>query len=201
MRAAAAPVEPAFDQVPSILPNPLYRKGLELRRPRAARCWRRRASSPRRGPVNTPDADLELVLRSVLNDLGKQYDHRNILDLAFQLLPLNFGLFKKKRAHIGIGAGNDFQVICSASIATAFQSVGFLIRPVVEQAVTNGDGSGETSDAPVFRMQHPSRIVPRDFDLSSNFDIIKFLRSPEGGSAVISKTPLVPISRVPVDRD
>ena len=151
-------------------------------------------------PVNISDADLDLVLRNVLNDLGKQYDRRNILDLALQLLPLNFGLFKKKRVEICIGACSDFQVICSASIAKAFQSVGFLIRPVVEQAVTRGDGSGETSDGPVFKMQHPSRIVPRDFDLSPNFDIIKFLRSPEGGSAVMSKTPLVPISRVAVDR-
>ncbi len=152
-------------------------------------------------PVNISDADLELVLRSILNDLGKQYDHRNILDLAFQLLPLNFGAFKEKRAEICIGACSDSRVICSASIAKAFQSVGFLIRPFVEQAVTSGDGAGETSDVPVLRMQHPSRIVPRDFDLSSNFDIIKFLRSPGRGSAVMSKIPLVPISRVAVDRD
>jgi len=50
---------------------------------------------------------------------------------------------------------SEFQVICSGSIARAFQRVGVLVRPT-----------------PI-GSYHPSWITPRDFDLSPNFEIIK----------------------------
>ncbi|MDA2924246.1 hypothetical protein MYX65_06255 [Acidobacteria bacterium AH-259-L09] len=124
-------------------------------------------------PVNIKGADLKRVLESALNDLWKQYDRRNVLHLALQLLPFNFGPFKKKSAEICIGACSEFQVICSGFIAKAFQRVKFAIRPLFELSDTRANRSEETPDQPVVRMQHPSRIAPRDFDLSSNFEIIK----------------------------
>ena len=124
-------------------------------------------------PINITDTDLKRVLESALNDLGKQYDRRNIVHLGLQLLPFNFGPFRRKRAGICIGACSEFQVICSGFIAKAFQRVKFLIRPIFELPGTSADGSAENLGQPVARMQHPSQITPRDFDLSSNFEIIK----------------------------
>jgi len=124
-------------------------------------------------PINITDTDLKRVLESALNDLGKQYDRRNIVHLGLQLLPFNFGPFRKKRSGICIGACSEFQVICSGFIAKAFQRVKFLIRPIFELPGASADGSAENLGQPVVRMQHPSQIAPRDFDLSSNFEIIK----------------------------
>ncbi len=106
-------------------------------------------------PRDVAARDLETVLHSALSDLGKQYDRRNILHLALQLLPLGFGPFKQLSTEICIGACSEFQVICSGSIARAFQRAGVLVRP-----------------API-GSYHPSWITPRDFDLSPNFEIIK----------------------------
>ena len=106
-------------------------------------------------PRDVAARDLETVLHSALSDLGKQYDRRNILHLALQLLPLGFGPFKKLSAEICIGACSEFQVICSGSIARAFQMAGVLVRPAL------------------IGSYHPSWITPRDFDLSPNFEIIK----------------------------
>lgn len=124
-------------------------------------------------PINITDTDLKRVLESALNDLGKQYDRRNIVHLGLQLLPFNFGPFRKKRSGICIGACSEFQVICSGFIAKAFQRVKLLIRPIFELPGTSADGRAENLGQPVLRMQHPSQIAPRDFDLSSNFEIIK----------------------------
>ncbi len=106
-------------------------------------------------PRDVSARHLKTVLHSALSDLGKQYDRRNILHLALQLLPLGFGPFKKLGTEICLGACSEFQVICSGSIAKAFQQAGVLIRP----------GPIESN--------HPSWITPRDFDLSPNFEIIK----------------------------
>lgn len=124
-------------------------------------------------PVNIKDTDLKRVLKSALNDLGKQYDKRNIVHLGLQLLPFNFGPFKQKRAGLCIGACSEFQVICSGFIAKAFQRVKLLIRPIFERPGTRADGATEDPGQAVVRMRHPSQIVPRDFDLSPNFEIIK----------------------------
>lgn len=128
-------------------------------------------------PFNITGPDLERVLTSVLGDIGKQYDRRNILHLAFQLLPLNFGPFRRKSAEVCIGACSEFQVICSGFIAKAFQHAGFLIRPIL--VPVEGDAKGERV---AVHLQHPSRIAPRDFDLSPNFEIVKFNRIPQAGS-------------------
>ncbi len=115
-------------------------------------------------PANISKAELNGVLENVVNDLGKRYDWKNILALALQFLPLSFGPFKKKSADVCIGACNEFEVMCSGTIAKAFQSVGHSIRPVYDPSVGRPHRR--------FRMRHPSWITPRDFDLSPYFEII-----------------------------
>ncbi len=123
-------------------------------------------------PIGVELRALQRVLNTAINDLGKQYDNRNIIDLALQLLPINFGPFRKKGAQVCIGACTDLAVMCSGVIAKAFQSVGFLIRPTRELLPLGSVAEDEVPQLlPV--MKHFSHITPRDFDLSCNFAIIK----------------------------
>lgn len=68
-----------------------------------------------------PD-DLQVVIDTVIGDLGKSYDERNIIDLAMQLLPLEIWPLRKKHLSKCIGECNEFQVTCSGHIARAFQT-------------------------------------------------------------------------------
>lgn len=100
--------------------------------------------------------DLDRVIDAVLADLGKQYDGRNLVDLALTLLsPVKFGPLKTRTLESCLGNCTDLQVICSGMIAKAFRGVGYPIFPEPD-------------------VRHYSQILPRDFDLSPNFQVIKF---------------------------
>lgn len=108
-------------------------------------------------PSRIDREDLTRVIDAVIGDLGKQYDSRNLLDLSLTLLsPIKFGPLKTQTIETCLGACTDLQVICSGMIAKAFQTVGFPILPTH------------------LGQPHYSQILPRDFDLSPNFEIIKF---------------------------
>jgi len=112
-------------------------------------------------PSGIDPADLDRVLESVLADLGKRYDERNFLDLALMLLsPVKFGPLKARTIHTCLGNCTDLEVMCSGMIAKAFQRVGYPVLPHVDSGLA-------------LRTRHYSQIVPRDFDLSPYFQIIK----------------------------
>jgi hypothetical protein len=120
-------------------------------------------------------ADLDRVVDTVLADLGKSYDTRNFVDLALLLLaPLTPSGRPKRRSTTCLGRCTDLEVICSGMIARAFQAVG---HPVLPQSApgdsTPANAGAERSGRPVMTMRHHSRILPRDFDLSPNFEIVK----------------------------
>jgi len=119
-------------------------------------------------PGHIDPADLNRVIDAVVADLGKQYDSHNFLDLALMLLsPVKFGHLKTRTAQSCLGNCTDLQVICSGMIAKAFQRVGYPILPKVD--------IGHPPDKqPRVTMRHYSQILPRDFDLSPNFQIVKF---------------------------
>ena len=118
-------------------------------------------------PYGIDPADLARVIEYVLADLGKQYDDRNLLDLALILLsPIDFGFLKTRTGQTCLGGCTDRQVICSGMIAKAFQQVGYPVRP----DITLGGPHGASVGSAVVR--HYSQILPRDFDLSPNFEVI-----------------------------
>lgn len=125
-------------------------------------------------PAGIDPADLDRVIDSVVADLGRQYDSRNLLDLALMLLsPVKFGPLKTRTINSCLGNCTDLQVICSGMIAKAFQRVGYPILPQIDVGNPGGDGIGDPAPRPVLRMRHYSQILPRDFDLSPNFQVIK----------------------------
>ena len=73
---------------------------------------------------------------------------------------------------ISLGSGDPTRAICSALIAQAFQSVHYPILPDISTI------SAESEDhqhciAEIVRVRHHSLFVPRDFDVSPYFSVVK----------------------------
>lgn len=114
-------------------------------------------------------ADREQVLTEMLRHLGVQYDKRNIFDLARYLTPFHLLPAKFRRRPLYFGSSSSREVICSALIAKAFYKVNYPIQHVNHADPPKpGDPRGGKR-----LMRHPSYIMPRDFDLSGNFEVLK----------------------------
>jgi hypothetical protein len=125
-------------------------------------------------PYGILPQDLDSVISDVLGNLGKQYDHRNIIDLGLLLLPPLLNPFKKRTIHACLGSCNEFQVICSGMIAKAFQRVGYPIIPALSPIPMDASSEQHNPYGASLIMRHYSQIMPRHFDISPNFQIIKF---------------------------
>ena len=113
--------------------------------------------------------DLDRVLEEVFRHLGVRYDKRNIFDLARYLTPFHLLPARFRRKPLYFGSSTSREIICSALIAKAFYKVNYPIQPIVHE--TGRGGSHAFRDRVTVR--HPSYIMPRDFDLSANFEIVK----------------------------
>ncbi|MBI1750988.1 MAG: lipo-like protein [Acidobacteria bacterium] len=115
-------------------------------------------------PVGLGSAELEQVVAEMLRHLGLRYDQRNIFDLGRYLTPFHLLPMRWRRRPLYLGSSSSREVICSALIAKAFYQVGFPVQPLIP-----GEGGGGRS----LIARHPSYIMPRDFDLSANFEVLK----------------------------
>lgn len=125
-------------------------------------------------PFGISAEDLDTVLKLILGNFGKHYDHENLLDLALLVLPPLLNPFKKRTIQACLGGCTEYKVICSGMIANAFQQVGY---PIVPALLTDSDIDNRRINDPYgskLVMRHYSQIVPRDFDLSPNFEIVKY---------------------------
>lgn len=125
-------------------------------------------------PYGISPSDLRDVIAEVVNNLGKHYDHHNIIDLGLMLLPKLLNPFKARAIKACLGRCNDFQVICSGLIAKAFQRVGYPIIPGLCPPSSMRPENQANPYGSRLVMRHYSQILPRDFDLSPNFEILKF---------------------------
>lgn len=106
--------------------------------------------------------------------LGHQYDLKNIVDLARYLIPTPPVPVRWRRKMLAIGSGDPTRAICSTLVAQAFQSIKYPILPKIETLPAK-DLLGHNSDAvrEILHVRHHSLFVPRDFDVSPYFQIIK----------------------------
>lgn len=104
--------------------------------------------------------------------IGDQYDLKNVFDLARWLLPTPPVPTKLRRRLLSFGSGSPTTAICSTLIAQAFQSIQYPILPIIEQQ-TLADCFGNNCAREILRIRHHSLFVPRDFDLSPYFEIVK----------------------------
>lgn len=68
---------------------------------------------------------------------------------------------------IALGSGDPTRFICSGMIAQAFQSIHY---PILPSITTLGSGAARSE---IMRIRHSSLFVPRDFDISPFFEVVK----------------------------
>ena len=125
-------------------------------------------------PYGILEPDLEIVLQQVIDKLGMNYDNQNIIDIALMILQSLFRPKSKQTIRACLGNCNDYQVICSGMIAQAFQSVGYPIVPALLPQTKEDAFNGNNPYDSGLIMRHFTQITPKDFDLSPNFEVIKF---------------------------
>lgn len=125
-------------------------------------------------PVGLAEADRDAIITHLAGSIGRQYDLKNILDLARYLFPTPPVPVRWRRRMIAFGSGDPTQAICSSLIAEAFQSVRYPILPNIDAT-----GPGEPklissySRDEILHIRHHSLFAPRDFDLSPYFRVVK----------------------------
>lgn len=117
-------------------------------------------------PIDLSIQDCESVCKFVVDRIGSGYDHRNIFDLVRYLIPLPVPQ-RWRRQMIALGSGDPTQFICSGMIAQAFQSIHYPILPIITTL------ESDAARSEVMRIRHSSLFVPRDFDISPFFEVVK----------------------------
>ena len=123
-------------------------------------------------PVGLSESDVERVVAYATAQVGHAYDKRNIVDLARYLLPTPPVPSSWRRKMIAFGSGDPTRAICSGLIAQSFETIGYPVLPDVTHF------KAARSDCPdcveeVMRVRHHSLYVPRDFDVSPYFEVVK----------------------------
>jgi len=108
--------------------------------------------------------DANIVVKHSLELLGREYDFRQLLDLARFLLP--YGILPRRwhSSLFSYNFGKTARTVCSTAIAEAFMKINFPILPIVTM---NKDGGLH------LKKRNPRIFLPKDFDSSPYFDIIK----------------------------
>lgn len=116
-------------------------------------------------PIGITPSDIHLVLKYVLRSLGQPYNMRQILDLARFLLPWTILPRRWGSSLFRTSTGEPESGVCSSLIAEAFSSVQFPVLPFVKPDAEN--------NLELFQ-RNPYLFVPKDFDYSPYFEIIKY---------------------------
>jgi hypothetical protein len=123
--------------------------------------------------VGLTHEERQQVVRYAAARIGQQYDMRHVLDLARYLLPTPPVPVRWRRRMIALGSGEPTRAICSTLIAQAFQSVRYPILPRIEHIPGHQRAESDYTRREIFHIRHHSLFVPRDFDLSPYFQIVK----------------------------
>ena len=122
-------------------------------------------------PMGLSEADRARVVDSMVSSIGKQYDLKHVFDLLRYFLPTPPVPTRYRRQMIALGSGDPTRAICSSLIADCFQSVRYPILPFVEKQTDLEHY--EYSVGLIYHIRHHSLFVPRDFDNSPYFEIVK----------------------------
>jgi len=123
-------------------------------------------------PVGLSTETIKQLSAYGIDRLGHQYDLKNVFDLVrFLVLPTPIPT-RWRRKLLTLGSGNPTRAICSSLIAQAFQSIRYPILPEIDYQ-QNTDLNGQVYCQETLKTRHHSLFVPRDFDVSPYFEIIK----------------------------
>ncbi len=121
--------------------------------------------------VGLSDDERQTVATYAVDRIGMTYDTRNIIDLLRYLLPTPPVPVRWRRRMLAFGSGDPTRAICSSLVAQAFQAVRYPILPTIE--MTRATGASRRQRQEAWHIRHHTLFVPRDFDLSPYFAIIK----------------------------
>lgn len=123
-------------------------------------------------PLGLSEEERARLIGHALARLGEQYDLRNVIDLMRYLIPTPPVPQRWRRRMLALGSGDPTRAICSTLIAQCFQEVRYPILPDVEMHPAARDGCPDCAEE-ILHVRHHSLFVPRDFDVSPYFQIIK----------------------------
>lgn len=123
-------------------------------------------------PVGMTPEEVQRLCDFTVQRLGQQYDLKNVWDLARYLLPTPPVPPRWRRRMLAVGSGDPTRAICSTLIAQCFESVRYPILPLIE-TVHLQDPEHVDHVREILHVRHYSLYVPRDFDVSPYFQIIK----------------------------
>jgi len=141
-----------------------------------------RICRPHRLRSSHRDQVIDLAVKSI----GLRYDLRNVTELAFYLARVSLLPVRYRRRALRFGSGHAGRVICTSLLGRIFQEVGFPVLPSVAQRVAPGAlgrrrltllerlGRRGNATPAIYRRRHPTLLMPRDFDLSPFFEVVKF---------------------------
>jgi len=124
-------------------------------------------------PVGLTAKDRKQVVDFMVGKIGLEYDLKNIFDLLRYFFPTPPVPVRWRRRMLSLGSSSPTKAICSSLIAQAFQSVKYPILPEVTSASSNTPAVSSYSKNEILHIRHHSLFVPRDFDLSPYFRVIK----------------------------
>lgn len=125
-------------------------------------------------PVGLTDREIGIVIDTAMRRVGQRYDLKNIIDLARYFISTPPVPAQWRRHLIALGSGDPTRAICSSMIAEAFQEVGYPILPRIDVLRSGSRETGSRSQIrETMHILHHSLFVPRDFDVSPYFAIIK----------------------------
>jgi hypothetical protein len=124
-------------------------------------------------PVGLDDKGKKTIVDYALARIGKQYDTKQIVDLARYLFPYPPVPVWFRRRMLAIGSGDPTKAICSTLIAESFASIRYPILP--ESVSINGKTYvvAPYVESENDHIRKHGLYTPRDFDISPFFSIVK----------------------------
>jgi hypothetical protein len=123
-------------------------------------------------PVGLGEADVAALIDFMISRKGVTYDLKNILDLARYLVRTPPVPSAMKRRMLALGSGEPTKAICSSLLAQAFESIRYPILPDVDLVDADTKGA-RRAQREILSIRHHSLYVPRDFDVSPFFQVVK----------------------------
>jgi hypothetical protein len=131
-------------------------------------------------PYCISEEDVEHVVEDVIAHIGDRYDQRQLVDLGRYLMPFHLLPARWRRKVFFAGQSDTRAAICSSLIAQAFLRVRYPILPMLPASLREEQQQGLFPWGTRMRSVHPRLVLPRDFDLSPYFRIVKFNSVEEG---------------------
>lgn len=113
-------------------------------------------------PVGIPIPEIQRVVDFAVGSIGKQYDLKNVFDLARYLLPTPPVPTRWRRKLLYFGSGEPTKAICSTLIAQAFQSIRYPILPQRRVLPAPTDECNDCVEE-TFSVRHYSLFAPPRF--------------------------------------